>query len=335
MARGKSGAKKKNTGFSVGSIVDVVASGRDSFRSADEPLLVRVHVDPGCPRDVVMAVKDALVPQRPQATVEVRGLSLNPGDASDCDLVVLLAAPDTSACAKLACGYARVGTACALVVESAVDIPSLGLPEEQQALVGCVAASSPEALLPKLACWMVSATEKGVAVAAAFPFCRKAEVEALVTRCALENAAIGAVALVPGSDFPLMTANQAKMAFDIAGAYGMTVTFDRALEIAGVVAAGLGYRTLARTFAGFVPGFGWVLKAGIGYAGTVTTAKALENWLTRDERKKTAPVSAPVPADAVAQLPVKVGSPHKARAAKAAVPKAQAEKPEAIEYLTL
>ncbi len=334
MARNKSGARKGSV-FSVASVVDAVASARDSFRSADEPLLIRVHVDPGCPREVALAIKAALVPNKPQVTVEVRGLSLYPGDASDCDLVLLLAAPDCSECVKLARGYARVGTACALVVESAVDIPSLGLPEEQQALVGCVAASSPEALLPKLACWMVSATEKGVAVAAALPFCRKAEVESLVTECALENAVIGAVGFVPGGDFTVMTANQAKMAFDIAGAYGMTVTFDRALEIAGVVAAGLGYRTLARTFAGFVPGFGWVLKAGIGYAGTVTTAKALENWLTRDERKKTGPVPAPVPADAVAQLPVKVGSPHKARAAKAAAPKAQAEKPEAIEYLTL
>lgn len=325
MARYKGGAKK-NTGFSVGRVVDVVASGRDSFRSADEPLLVRVHVDPACPREVALAVKAALVPQRPQATVEVRGLSLNPGDASDCDLVLLLAAPDCEACVKLARGYARIGTNCALVVESAVDIPSLGLPEEQQELVGCVAASSPEALLPKLACWMVSVGEKGVAVAAAFPFCRKAEVEALVTRCALENAAIGAVALVPGSDFPLMTANQAKMAFDIASAYGACLTPERALEIAGVVAAGLGYRTLARTFAGLVPGFGWVLKAGIGYAGTVTTAKAVETWITRDKREKRKPKkpTAPVAADAVAQLPVKV-----------AKPESQAEKPEAFEYLTL
>ena len=311
MARKKSGAKK-NSGFSVSSVVDVVASARDSMRSADEPLLVRVHVDPDCPREVALAVKDALVPNKPEAKVQVRGLSLNPGDESDCDLVLLLAAPDTSACVKLARGYAQVGCECALVVESAVDIPSLGLPEEQEALVGCVAASSAEALLPKLACWMVSAGEKGVAVAAAFPFCRKAEVEALVTRCSLENAAIGAIALVPGSDFPLMTANQAKMAFDIASAYGMGLTPDRALEIAGVVAAGLGYRTLARTFAGLVPGFGWVLKAGIGYAGTVTTAKALETWFNRDEpgkpkAKKNKKPNAAVPADAVAQLPVKAG----------------------------
>ncbi len=325
MARYKSGAKK-NTGFSMGRIVDVVASGRDSFRSADEPLLIRVHVDPACPREVALAVKAALVPQRPHATVEVRGLSLNPGDASDCDLVLLLAAPDCEACVKLARGYARIGTYCALVVESAVDIPVLGLPEEQQAFVGCVAASSPEALLPKLACWMVSAGEKGVTVAAAFPFCRKAEVEALVTRCALENAAIGAVALVPGSDFPLMTANQAKMAFDIASAYGMGMTPDRALEIAGVVAAGLGYRTLARAFAGLVPGFGWVLKAGIGYAGTVTTAKAVETWLTREKRqkRKSKKTPAPAPTDALAQLPVKV-----------VTSEPWAEKPEDFEYLTL
>lgn len=326
MARIKNGAKK-GSGFSVSRILEVATAGRESLRAADEDLLIRVHVDPACPRSVALAVKEGLVPTKGSARVQVRSLTLMPGDETDCDLVLVLSGADGEPAAKMARAYAKAGVPCGIVVESALDLPNLGLPDDEASLVGCVAASSAESLLPKLAVWMVSATDKGVALAATFPFCRKAEVEALVFQCALENAAIGAVALVPGSDFPLMTANQAKLAFDIAGAYGAGLSPERALELAGVVAAGLGYRTLARTFAGLVPGFGWVVKAGIAYAGTVTTAKGVETWLSRDE-KKAAPSKAPYQpaAEAIARLPKRT---------QATAPKDSPAADQGFDYLTI
>ena len=42
----------------------------------------------------------------------------------------------------------------------------------------------------------------------------------------------------------------------------------------GVVAAGLGFRTVARQLIGIVPGFGWAVKGGIAYAATRAVGEA-------------------------------------------------------------
>ena len=46
--------------------------------------------------------------------------------------------------------------------------------------------------------------------------------------------------------------------------------------MAGVVGAGFAYRALARTLLGLIPGVGWALRAGMGYAGTVATGNAIK-----------------------------------------------------------
>ncbi len=63
------------------------------------------------------------------------------------------------------------------------------------------------------------------------------------------SAAIGAVAFVPGSDMPLMTARQIRLALDITAAYNINVSVETIAELLGVVGAGFGYRTVARTVA--------------------------------------------------------------------------------------
>ena len=50
--------------------------------------------------------------------------------------------------------------------------------------------------------------------------------------------------------------------------------------------AGFGYRTVARTVAGAVPGFGWALKAGMGYAGTHTTARVIHAYARKLAEKR-------------------------------------------------
>ena len=73
-----------------------------------------------------------------------------------------------------------------------------------------------------------------------------------------------------------MCASQAKLALDIAACYGNGVELSRVLEVVGVFGAGLAYRGVARAAAGLVPGLGFLLKAAMGYAGTVATAKAVQ-----------------------------------------------------------
>lgn len=256
----------------TGRVLDVLSSGRSALLGRDESVVVRVHVDEDCPRDLVLAVKGALVPERPCAVVRVGPLA-EPSEPSSADVAIVLLG--TGSAERVVASYAGSGVPVALVVEGALDAPHLDLTDQAAALVSLIAASSPSALLDKLASWLASATDKCIALAANFPFCRRAVTDLLVARCAAQNAAVGAVHLIPGSDLPVMTVNQAKLALDIAAAHNEGLDASRVAELASVVGAGLAYRAVARTLLGLVPGLGAVLRAGVGYAGTIATGNAL------------------------------------------------------------
>ena len=85
---------------------------------------------------------------------------------------------------------------------------------------------------------------------------------------------------------PLMTARQIRLALDITSAYNIDMSIETIAELLGVVGAGFGYRTVARTVAGAVPGFGWALKAGMGYAGTHTTARVIHAYARKLAEKR-------------------------------------------------
>lgn len=271
--RGRSGS-----GLGLGNILDVLSSGRDARGAADEPVRICVLVDLDAPRDLVLAVKECLVPVRPAATVDVWPLGVRVDALPKApDAVVVLCGPAPGDVLSAVWHFSSLGVPSCMAASSALDAPDPALPDAQAALVETVAASDARVLPDKLAAWLVSAAgEKDVALAAAFPFCRREATRALARRCALENAAIGAVSLVPGSDFPLMTTNQAKLAIEMSSCYGRTLTPRRAAELAGVVGAGVAYRACARTLTGLLPGLALPLKAGMGYAGTMATARALQ-----------------------------------------------------------
>lgn len=259
--------------WSVGRAAEVAGFAKAASKGRDERLLVRVLVDPGCPKELALAVRDALVPERSSAEVEVLPLRGAEPGAEAFDAVVALVGDGSPLDAVTS--HARAGSPVVVVVEGILEAPVLDLEEGPASLVSIVAASSPEALLDKLAAWLVSACEKELAFAANFPFCRRAVVDALVSRCALENALVGAVHLIPGSDLPVMTARQLKLALDIAAAYGRPIEPARAVELLGVVGAGLGWRSVARSLVGALPGFGTLLRAGIAFGGTVAAGNAL------------------------------------------------------------
>ena len=107
-----------------------------------------------------------------------------------------------------------------------------------------------------------------------FEFMRRAVAKEAVRHCAWQNAAVGAVLLLPGADMPVMTLNQGRMLLKIAAAYGQAIDKDRIKELAAVVAGGFVFRTFAREVVGLVPGFGWAVKAGIAYGGTMAMGTA-------------------------------------------------------------
>lgn len=117
--------------------------------------------------------------------------------------------------------------------------------------------------------WAASACrEKKLAFALAFPFARKSMALDAVQATSLQNAGVGAVLFIPGADMPVMTLNQAKMLLQIAAAYGQPMSVERVKELAFVVGGAFACRAVARQAVGLVPGFGWAVKAAIGYAGT-------------------------------------------------------------------
>lgn len=259
--------------WSVGRMADVVSSGRAALRGRDERVCLHVLVDGAAPRELACAVRDLLMPERANAEVRVAPLAgARPGSEA-VDAAVALTAPGGAADAIAA--YAGAGVPVAVVVEGALEAPRLALDDAAAALVSVVAASSADALAQKLAAWLASATEKGLALAANFPFCRRAVTDLLVARCAAENAVVGLVRLIPGSDLPLMTANQAKLALDIAAAHGRALEPARAVELAAVIGGGLTWRALARALVSLLPGLGTLARVGVAYGGTLATGTAL------------------------------------------------------------
>jgi uncharacterized protein (DUF697 family) len=118
------------------------------------------------------------------------------------------------------------------------------------------------------------ADERAYMWAARLPALRQAVVEQTIEKFSRQNGILGVAIFIPGADMPVLTLNQIRMVFRIAGAYGEEIDRDRALEVLAVIGAGLGFRAVAREALGFVPGIGWVIKGGIAYTGTRALGKA-------------------------------------------------------------
>lgn len=266
------------------SIFDVLKAGRDAGRSVDETVSVLILLGDGADRSHIDALRGAFLAERPGGLVSVRPLADPTAPDAPYDIAVIVPGADTDDLMRAVGQLAGRGTPCAILVSSSVcgyDFSQLGYQDYEPEVI---AAVDGEILLEKLASWIIGASGKDRAFAANFPFVRPAEIRALITACAIQNAAVGAINLIPGSDLPIMTANQAKLALDIAAAYGKGLTLSRAPEIAGVIGAGFAYRALARSLVGLIPGVGWALRAGLGYAGTVATGNAVKARFEAENR---------------------------------------------------
>jgi uncharacterized protein (DUF697 family) len=261
---------------SLGDVADIVSSGRDTERRRTSEVAVLLSVDPTANREMAEALKVAFMPELGSSVVRVAGFDRVLLASRSWDAAVVLAGADALGAADMAEDCARHGAPVALVVESALDVRRPALPENVASLVEVIPATSAGSLTERLGRWIVDAApDKSLALAANFSFCRSAKIDQLVNACAIENAAVGAIDIIPGADFPVMTVNQAKLAMDIAAAYGRPLSVDRLADLGGVLGAGFLYRYIARTLVGLVPGVGWALKGAMGFAGTFATGRAL------------------------------------------------------------
>ena len=259
-----------------GKLVEVFNSGRSSADEADQGISVIICVDRAAAPELVAVVREAFLAEKSGGSVAISALGEDMVPAGLPDAAIVVSGGTDELTAPAVRELASRGCPVAVVCESALMAPDVPSPVDGSQLYDAIASSDPRDLSDKLARWLVSASDKHLAFAANFPFCRDAEVDKLINAVAVQNAAVGAVTIIPGADMPVMTANQAKLALDISAAYGKPLDPARVPELLGVLGAGFGYRAVARQLLGLVPGLGVVLKAGVGYAGTVATGRAIQ-----------------------------------------------------------
>lgn len=253
---------------------DMLSSGAKLRTEREKPIRVAVFVDAAAPDELVAALKDALHPQTGNAFLHVEAVV--PGDVlavdSSADVVIGAAGPGGTLEESLRRSRDQVIPTVLVALESDRDSVARRL---QQPLLDTIAEDDADQVVDKLGRWLADRVSgKRVALAANFSFVRRAVAEEAVKSTSFQNAVIGGVAFIPGADMPLMTANQAKMVMQIAAAYGEPLGAERIKELAAVVGGAFAFRTIARQLVGFIPGFGWALKAGIGYSGTLAMGYA-------------------------------------------------------------
>jgi len=123
--------------------------------------------------------------------------------------------------------------------------------------------------------------EHVVAIGRRYPVLRHFAAERIIRHTSKQNALVGVVFILPGTDMPVMTLNQIKMVLSIAAIFGEEISQERAIELIGVVGAGFGLRAVARQALDIVPGIGWAVKGVVGYTGTRAMGEACLRYFER------------------------------------------------------
>lgn len=255
-------------------IRDLMKTGAAAREQREQPVRIAVFVDVEAADELVDAVKAALHPATGRALLHVEaavaGEVLKP--ARTVDAVVALAGPGDTLARSLAVARELLVPTVVVALGDERDPVSHRL---NQPLLDTLVRPDAEKVIDDLGAWLADRlSAKRLALAANFAFVRRAVAHEAVKATAFQNGVIGGVAIIPGADMPIMTANQAKMLLQIAAAYGEPLGAERIKELAAVVGGGFALRTVARQLLTVIPGFGWALKAAIGYSGTLAMGYA-------------------------------------------------------------
>lgn len=251
---------------------------RDTRGEADRPVEIALA---GQPADLVN-LKAFLGPGS-ERIVSVIGAGAERSPTKDTDMVIIV----LSGTAPIGPDLTEVGDDCrAFGLETLVLIDGIELNEPTRAAKqveaeiafdlspGRVRFFSPEMVpgqMNELLHYILDRVpEKELAIAAQLPIVRPLVVNDIINRAANENGIIGVTNFFPGTDLPLLTANQMRMVLKIAGAFGITLSLSRARELLFVLGGGFMFRAIARQIAGLVPIAGWAVKGAVAYSGTQT-----------------------------------------------------------------
>jgi uncharacterized protein (DUF697 family) len=116
--------------------------------------------------------------------------------------------------------------------------------------------------------------EAGTGLAARVPVLREPVCRELIESFSRKNGILAVAIFVPGADFPVLTLNQIRLVLRIGAAHGVEIDQQRLPEVLATVAAGFGFRALARQLLGAIPVAGWAVKGGVAYGGTRALGEA-------------------------------------------------------------
>lgn len=131
-----------------------------------------------------------------------------------------------------------------------------------------------------------------------FPAFRKTAAEQVIQQTAMTNAEFSLITGVASafplfelvlpanalSDILVLTKNQIMMSLRLAAIYGLEVNYrTRMKDLMPIFINAFGWRAIARELVGAVPAVGFIFRAMISYAGTVTVGKAAQMFYENGE----------------------------------------------------
>lgn len=116
---------------------------------------------------------------------------------------------------------------------------------------------------------------KETAFARTFNFVAHGVARDCVMLTSAQNTAIGALPIIPGADFAILTANQVKMLIQIAGCYGHDISKDMIKEIGAILVCAFGFKRFASGLKKFIPVLGPVIGGGVAGGGTYALGVAI------------------------------------------------------------
>ena len=265
-------------------IRDYTKTGKQVEAARQEPVKVAIFVEIDAPDQLVDVVQAEFHPYSPNATLDIAIVEAGSRLVADSTVDVVIGVVGS--------GRTGIGRSLADARERAIPTVAIALAEDSRTVAGSIGApyrdtlaglDADELVQDDLGDWLVDRLPgKRLSLAYNFQFMRRAVAVDAVKNTAWQNGVIGVVAFFPGADMPLMTANQAKMAMQIAAAYGETIGLERLKELGVVVGGAFAFRTIARQAAAFVPGFGWAIKGGIGATGTLAMGYGIIEYFEQD-----------------------------------------------------
>lgn len=291
-------------GFSLKRVRELFMTGKDVKAAASEPVRAVVNLSPYASPTLLSALHGAFLSQTKNGLIHVesilprRRLHIN----SRADFAIVLASEDEAlekGAVQAATAWMRAGVPTAVIgssqtilvsIKASVDLSlarSGVFGDATSTVLKTICTTSKKDLLSQLAKWLLSISQKDLALGANWPFMRQAVCRKIILNASLANLAAGGIDIIPGADFPFMALTQSQMAMKIAAVYGYEINFDRIPEFLFIALSGLVMRGISKGLTSPMKHGKFLVKGAIGFAGTWTVGEALiqrfENGQTIDE----------------------------------------------------